>query len=40
MDKVNVEQQLLDPNAYPDKVDKVEHVETHISHNSTPLPIH
>ncbi len=32
MDKVNVEQQLLDPNAYPDKVDKVEHVETHISH--------
>ncbi|MBC8493178.1 MAG: AAA family ATPase [Candidatus Thioglobus sp.] len=29
---VNIEQQLLDSNAYPDNVAQVEHIQTHISH--------
>ena len=29
---MNIEQRLLNPSAYPHYVDKVEHVETHISH--------
>ncbi|WP_347423240.1 AAA family ATPase [Candidatus Thioglobus sp.] len=32
MGMMNIEQRLLNPSAYPHHVDKVEHVETHISH--------